>query len=810
MKAKNKLVKGALYTSVTVATLFSAQLANGQAVNASTEKPEPQTATTDQKAVGNQTTGEATQPKDKQEYDKNVNTAQTQLDQANKEAQDKQEQADKAKNDFAAKQAEIEQAQKDTEAAKQAAGAASQATKDAQNKVDETQKKNDALPATQEDAQKQADQAKADLDASKEKVNEQQSQVNVAQDQANVADKQQQTAQSAVDVANNKVINDEQAANAASNAVDKAQQDVNSHQVTEDAQEKAVTAAKDKLAQNAADQAALNQKIADAEKEKAAAEAPKTVVDFSQDYSNILLDSKFTGEQHVVQPMPENQQYVPNMDNVRTYFTQYLNQLRALNGQPPIQMSDAVNKVAQENADAQSATSLDHLGAGYYENLTRMSGVLSDKEFAYDILTGWYDETNNVYPKGQAKHYGHRANLLYTAGNFGLAYNAKTGAVAFEADGVNMTAEQSKLLNDLFYSKGDSDTLALPNFIFDYTVEKPTDQAKADALGVQINQMNGQLATLVNDGKTLENNVQSEQATLNALHDEGAKLNQALNDATATKNRADAQLEASRQDLANAQASLASSTDAVTKAHAQLDSAKAELQKAQQAADAAKTRADDTAKTVQSLGSMKAALAKDLANAKDELRAAQLDSVDKQQALVAAQDKLASLEAELPALKTNLSKAQSELATALLAVHDAETNLEQVKANKSADMIQAEKEAQEKAEQQKKQEEQRKQEEKQKQEEQQRKEAEEKAKDQQNKTDNGTGQGTTVPQPLDVKTKAGDGQNLKPLAVDSASHGATEKSYPQTGDSSSLTSVIAGLFITLFSTLALLFKPKKA
>lgn len=808
MRAKNNLVKGALYTGVAMATLFSTQLGNEQVVRASTQDSGTQNTSTDQVSV-QKTSDNNTQPKNAQEYNKNVAIAQDQLDQANQAAKTKQEQAEKAKNDLAAKQAEIEQAQKDAEATKQAADAADQATKDAQAKIDETQKKSDALPATQEDAQKQADKAKDDLVVSEQKVNEQQSQVNAAQDQANAADKQQQTAQAAVDAANNKVNNDEQAASAAGDAVDKAQQDVNSHQVTEEAQAKVVAAAKDKLAQNAADQSALNQKIADTEKEKAAVEAPQAVVDFSQDYSNILLDSKFTGEQHIVQPMPENQKYVPNMDNVRTYFTQYLNQLRALNGQPPIQMTDALNQAAQKFADMQTPGNIQHFGSPYYENVAQVGGVLSDKEFAYDILTAWYDETNNLYKKGQKSHYGHRANLLYTASSFGIAYNPTAGAVTFEADGIGMTTEQGKLWSALDSNRGDSDTKALPNFIFDYTVEKPADQAKADALGVQINQMNAQLDTLVKDGKVLENNVQNEQAALNAFHDDGAKLSQVLNDATAAKTKADAQLEASHQELTNAQASLASSTDAVTKAHAQLDSAKANLLKAQQDADAAKTHADDAVKTVQSLGSMKAALAKVLANAKDELRAAQLDSADKQQALVAAQDKLASLEAGLPALKTNLSKAQAELVAALLAVHDAEANLEQVKANKSADMIQAEKEAQEKAEQQKIQEEQRKQEEKKKQEAQQRKEAEEKAKGQQNRTDKGAGQGTTKPQPLDVKTKTDKGQHFKPLVAKPATSVTTEKSYPQTGDTNSLVSMVVGLFITLFSTMALLFKFKK-
>lgn len=804
MNSKSNLVRGALYTSVSLAALFSMQLVNDQVVGASTEKSGMSTTSADQPTTASiQTSNNTTaQPKDKHEYEKNVAAAQGQLDRADQEAKVKQEQADKAKSDFAAKQDEVKQAQKDAEAAKQAADVAGQATKDAQTKVDEAQKKSDALPATQEDAQKQADKAKEDLEASQQKVNEQQDQVNAAQKQVNVADKEQQTAQSAVDAASRKVSSDEQTASAVSDAVNKAQQNVNNHQVTEDAQAEVVATAKDRLAQNVADQAALNQKIKDAEKEKAAAEAPTTVIDFSQDYSNILLDSKFTGEQHIVQPMPENQHYVPNMDNVRTYFTQYLNQLRALNGQPPIKMTDDVNKVAQQNADAQSATSLDHVGAGYYENLTRMSGVLSDKEFAYDILTGWYDETNNVYPKGQAKHYGHRANLLYTAGNFGLAYNAKTGAVAFEADGVGMTSAQTKLLNDLFYSKGDSDTLALPNFIFDYTVKKPADQAKVNALDVQIKQLNVQLDTLVKVGNTLEDNVRSEQATLNALQNEGVKLSQTLNDATAAKTKAENQLQADRQSLANVQASLANSTDVAKTAHAKLDTAKADLLKAQQEADAAKTRADDASKTVQSLDSMKATLAKNLANAKDNLRKAQLNSADKQQALVVAQNKLAALEAGLPELKTNLRKSQVELATALLAVHDAEANLEQVKANKLADMIQAEKEAQEKAEQQKK-------EEQKKQKEQQRKQAEKKAKSQQGEVDEETDQITT-PLPLDIKRKTNSGQDLKTLAEKPSTSLAGAKAYPQTGDSSSVTSIVVGLFMTLFSTLALLFKPKKA
>lgn len=801
-----------MYTGVAMATLFSTQLGNQQVVKASTQDSGTQTKTTAQPlTVSVQKTGDNnTPPKNEQEYNKNVALAQDQLKQANQDAKAKQEQVDKAKNDLATKQSEIEQAQKDTEAAKQATDAADQATKDAQAKIDETQKKSDALPATQEDAQEQADKAKDELTTSAQKVKGQQSQFNAAQDQANDADKQQQTAQSAVDAANNRVNNDEQAANAANDAADKAQQAVNNHQVTEDAQAKAVAAAKDNLAQNTADQAELNQKIADAEKEKTAAEAPQAVVDFSQDYSNFLLDSKFTGEQHIVQPMPENQKYVPNMDNVRTYFTQYLNQLRALNGQPPLQLSDSLTAVAQKYADMQTPGRVQHFDSPYNENVAQVGNVLSDKEFAYYLVTAWYDETDNLYPKGSALHYGHRANLLYTAGSFGIAYNPKAYAATFEVNGVGMTSEQNKLFNNLFYTKGDSDTQTLPNFIFDYTVEKPADHAKAAALGVQISQMNAQLDTLVKAGKVLENNVQTEQAALNALHDADAKLNQALNDATAAKTKADAQLEASRQDLTNAQVSLASSTGAVTKAHAQLDSAKADLLKAQQDTDAAKTRADEAAKIVQSLSSMKAALAKELATAKDELRAAQLDSADKQQALVAAQNKLAPLEAGLPALKTNLSRAQAEFATALLAVHDAEANLEQVKANKSDDMIQAEKEAQEKAEQQKEREEQRKQEEKKKQEEQRRKEAEEKAKGQQNKTDKEADQGTTKPQPLDVKTKTDEGQHLKPLAAKPATSVTAEKSYPQTGDDNSLVSMIVGLIVTLFSMMALLFKSKKA
>ena len=47
-------------------------------------------------------------------------------------------------------------------------------------------------------------------------------------------------------------------------------------------------AGQDQLAKNEAEQVALDQKITEATKEKATAEASKTVIDFSQDYSDIL------------------------------------------------------------------------------------------------------------------------------------------------------------------------------------------------------------------------------------------------------------------------------------------------------------------------------------------------------------------------------------------------------------------------------------------------------------------------------------------------------------------------------------------
>lgn len=68
----------------------------------------------------------------------------------------------------------------------------------------------------------------------------------------------------------------------------------------------------------------------------------------------------------------------------------------------------------------------------------------------------------------------------------------------------------------------------------------------------------------------------------------------------------------------------------------------------------------------------------------------------------------------------------------------------------------------------------------------------------------------TTPLPLDIKRKTNSGQDLKTLAEKPSTSLAGAKAYPQTGDSSSVTSIVVGLFMTLFSTLALLFKPKKA
>lgn len=130
--------------------------------------------------------------------------------------------------------------------------------------------------------------------------------------------------------------------------------------------------------------------------------------------------------------------YTVNWSNVVKYFYQYLNELRAANGVTgSLAPTDRGMAYANKQAAAQTGV-LEHKNvqpnsgenlAGTYPS----SWYGSDQEFAYSLLMGWFDESENVFPAGSSLHYGHRTNLLFSEiADSGLGYNPKVNAVAFD------------------------------------------------------------------------------------------------------------------------------------------------------------------------------------------------------------------------------------------------------------------------------------------------------------------------------------------------------------------------------------------
>ena len=69
---------------------------------------------------------------------------------------------------------------------------------------------------------------------------------------------------------------------------------------------------------------------------------------------------------------------------------EYINQLRALNGQPALKQTATLQNNAIARAAAQDDGGLDHTGSSYAENLTQVypQWFMSDQETAYNAVMG--------------------------------------------------------------------------------------------------------------------------------------------------------------------------------------------------------------------------------------------------------------------------------------------------------------------------------------------------------------------------------------------------------------------------------------
>lgn len=147
--------------------------------------------------------------------------------------------------------------------------------------------------------------------------------------------------------------------------------------------------------------------------------------------------------------------YKPDLNKINDYFVKYVNALHAANGTAPVQSSADMISYAQQRAGQQNGLNLDHStatkdtsenleGGGF--NYMKYAGVKSDKDAAYFLLKGWYDEDNNYAAAGTPGHFGHRAALIYSGPTIGLGITDTDAA--FDADWNNSELDAQNTLYD--------------------------------------------------------------------------------------------------------------------------------------------------------------------------------------------------------------------------------------------------------------------------------------------------------------------------------------------------------------------------
>ncbi|TGD24906.1 hypothetical protein EGT49_01990 [Companilactobacillus suantsaicola] len=123
-----------------------------------------------------------------------------------------------------------------------------------------------------------------------------------------------------------------------------------------------------------------------------------------------------------------NFKYVPNVKRINEYFIKYLNVLHAANGTPAVSTSEEMFEYANHRAYQQVGDTMDHstrprntaenlYGFGFNFILKNgiYKGMTSDRDVAWYLIKGWYDDNNNASAgPGEIGHFGHRAELIYT------------------------------------------------------------------------------------------------------------------------------------------------------------------------------------------------------------------------------------------------------------------------------------------------------------------------------------------------------------------------------------------------------------
>jgi len=138
--------------------------------------------------------------------------------------------------------------------------------------------------------------------------------------------------------------------------------------------------------------------------------------------------------------------YTPNVQRINEYFVKYLNALHAANGTAPVSTSAEMFEYANHRAYQQVGETMDHstrprnteenlYGFGYSLILKQgqYMDIYSDRDAAFYLLKGWYDDTNNVFSSvGQVGHFGHRAALIYTGSPVAIGMSDNSTSMSSE------------------------------------------------------------------------------------------------------------------------------------------------------------------------------------------------------------------------------------------------------------------------------------------------------------------------------------------------------------------------------------------
>ncbi len=695
--------KKLLYTSITTAALFvGTQLGvNNAQADTATDNSDTTNQTSATQGSAQTATNEklaTVKPTSQQQYQANVQTAkgnvataQNQVNTTQTKVATAQGQVTNQSQLVAIGQSQYDAGKARVDRAQQTLDANNQVLAEAENKVDAAKSQTAAaetqIPADQQQiaankvaiANQPATEKKAQTakDAAVTALTQAKTEQATAQSDADAASAVTAAKQATVDQASAAQQKAATQANQAKVAVASAQDAVNKNTQAINSAKTAIQNTTSQINANNQAVSTAQAKVTAAQAALAAAERPTTTTESQNKYDAAEFpQSQLTGAETVSVAYPSNGKYVPNADKINQYMFEYINQLRALNGQPVLKQTSTLQNNAIARAAAQVDGGLDHTGSSYAENLTQVypQWFMSDQETAYNAVMGWYDESNNV----ESGSFGHRVNLIYSTGDAGVAINLAKHVAAFEVDNAGMTEAQQDKYVDLFdnaHTNAATGTKALPAVTFNYVQTTPADPKKIAAANATLIAATASLNGLQNTGKTLATTLANQNASLQALQNQTSGLQATVTTKQAQVQVAATSLKAANVALTQAQGQLATAQQQQLSPVRNLKTSIAKTAAAQVTATQAAKNLASTKTLIADLTAENARLAAVLAQGQ-----AQVDTANEQ--LAAGKAQLDRKKTDLAQFKQVLGAARVDLAVAQGDLTATKAFLARVEANK--------------------------------------------------------------------------------------------------------------------------------